>query len=416
MNESSLLRKKGSLSLALLGLWILMAPISFGYFGTTTSFNDVFSGFLVLLFSFLALKTKKKIFFAIPLLVGFWLQLAPLFFWTKEPVAYVNDTLAGMLLMIIVFSLPGMADHEDVEETPPGWSFNPSSWGPRSVTVFLAFVCWFLARYLASYQLGYIQEVRDPFFGDGSMKVISSSVAQLFPVSDAGLGAFAYSLEFLLGFIGGGRRWKSMPWLAICFGAMVVPAGMISILLIVLQPILVGAFCGICLMIAVCMLVMILLTLPEVIAVIQLLVRAKKRGKGFWSVFWKGDTSPVALPEKPLQRTWTSSLGFTIPWNLALTICLSVWVLVSPSVLNLSHPASDSNYIMGPLLFAFSVISFGETVRFLRFANLVLGIAFIVSVFLLKGFSELGWISNLTCGIFACLLSFPKGRQREKCG
>ena len=207
-----------------------------------------------------------------------------------------------------------------------------------------------------------------------------------------------------------------MPWLSICFGAMVVPAGIISILLIVLQPILVGAFCGICLMIAVCMLVMIVLTLPEVIAAGQLLVRAKKNGKGFWAVFWKGDLSSSSLPVKPLQRTRTSVLGFTIPWNLALTLCLSVWILASPTLLALSHPASDSNYIIGPLLFAISVISCVELVRFLRFFNLALGFGLCLSVFFLEGFSVLGWVSNLSTGILVAFLSVPKGIRRERYG
>ena len=206
-----------------------------------------------------------------------------------------------------------------------------------------------------------------------------------------------------------------MPWVSIFFGLMVIPAGMISILLIVLQPLLVGAWCGICLLIAVCMLVMVLLTIPEMAATVQLLLKSKKN-HCFWLVFWHGSSGFAELPLEPIQRTCTSELGFTVPWNLLLTALLGVWLMCAPSIFGDLHSASDSNYVAGPLLVAISVISFSEIVRRLRFVNLAIAIGLICASFLLPGYTTYGFINTLVVGVFISLLSIPKGKMHERCG
>jgi hypothetical protein len=206
-----------------------------------------------------------------------------------------------------------------------------------------------------------------------------------------------------------------MPWVSALFGLMVIPAGMISILLIVLQPLMVGAWCGICLMIAVCMLIMVLLTIPELAATFQVLSRSYKN-KNFWTVFWNGESGGVEGQVSPIDRNVTSELGFTFPWNLVVSVCLGIWLMCSPSIFGDMHPAADANYIAGPLLVAASVISFSEILRWVRFFHLLLAIGLVVSAFALEGFSFWGWINNLSLGVCVFLLSFPKGRIRERYG
>ncbi len=77
----------------------------------------------------------------------------------------------------------------------------------------LGFAGWVVSRYLAAFQLGYIDRVRDPFFGEGSRLVLNSDLSHAWPISDAGLGAFAYTLEFLMGWMGSPARWRTMPWM-----------------------------------------------------------------------------------------------------------------------------------------------------------------------------------------------------------
>jgi uncharacterized membrane protein len=408
-----------SLFLSALGFWLLAAPSTFGYKSAHMHMNDHICGALLVILGFLGVLLKRKFVYWIAIFIGLWLQLAPLFFWAPEAASYLNDTFVGMIVIVLSFLLPGMTglDSEEGADNPPGWSFNPSAWPPRICTVFLAMVCWFLARYLSAFQLGYIDHIWDPFFGGETVKVLTSDVARFFPVSDAGLGAFGYSLEFLLGWLGNSKRWRTMPWMVVAFGLMVVPAGIVSITLIVLQPVIVGAWCGLCLVIAGCMLTMIVLTIPEVVAVFQFLSSERKSKKSLWHAFWFGDLMPQnKIEAKPIARTSSQAWGFTLPWNLVLTAAIGVWLMFSPHMLGIQSPASDSDYIAGPLLITFSVIAFSEATRSLRYVNMIIGLWLIFSPWLLSGANaDMVW-NNSILGIAAIVLSLRKGTIRERYG
>ena len=172
---------------------------------------------------------------------------------------------------------PGMS-MEPGPDVPRGWSYNPSSWPQRAPIIALALVGFFLSRQMAAFELGHITTLSDPFFGIGTERVLTSAVSRAFPIPDAGLGAFAYMIEFLMGFMGDKRRWRTMPWMVTFFGILVVPLGVVSIALIILQPLAVGAWCTPCLAAAAAMIVMIALTLDEVVAMLQFLVQARGEG------------------------------------------------------------------------------------------------------------------------------------------
>ena len=121
----------------------------------------------------------------------------------------------------------------------------------------------------------------------------------------------------------------------VAFGFLVVPLGFVSILLVMCQPIIVGAWCFLCLMIACCMLIMLALEVDEVVAVCQYLHQAKKEGKPFWRTFFKGSQY---TQDEPDERTPRVDAGFekffkamvwgaTLPWNLVVTAVLGVWLL-----------------------------------------------------------------------------------------
>jgi uncharacterized membrane protein len=130
---------------------------------------------------------------------------------------------------------------------PPGWSYNPSSWSERVPLIVLAVVGGSIATYLALYQTGVVNSVWDPFFGTGSQTILKSSVSRILPIPDAALGALGYVLDAVSGAIGGKDRWRTMPWIVIVFGIAVGPLGLVSILLVILQPVLFHAWCTLCL-------------------------------------------------------------------------------------------------------------------------------------------------------------------------
>lgn len=171
-------------------------------------------------------------------------------------------------------------------ERPPGWTVNPSSAGQRLPIVALALVGAAIATYLALFQYGVVDTVWEPFFGDGSRTVLTSRLSFVLPISDAALGALAYLADAVTGVIGGERRWRTMPWIVLVFGFAVGPLGLVSVLLVIAQPVWYGAFCTLCLASAVISLVMIPAAMDEVLATLQELRRVHRRGGSAWQALW----------------------------------------------------------------------------------------------------------------------------------
>lgn len=154
----------------------------------------------------------------------------------------------------------------------------------------LALIGTGVATYLALYQLRVIDTIWEPFFGDGSHQILRESSFSRFweryGLSDAAIGAFGYLVDAVAGVIGGTARWRTMPWIVVVFGVFVGPFGVISIILIVIQPVLYSAFCTLCIVSAVISLAMIGPAMDEVLASLQHLRRQREAGRSTWRAFW----------------------------------------------------------------------------------------------------------------------------------
>jgi len=413
-----------------MGFWLMTSPLTFGYTSAAMTWSDITSGGLLALFAGLALFPRLDFWGRWTVaVIGFWLQFAPLIFWAPKSVAYVNDTLIGALaiaLSILVPMMPGMAHHMAMmkpgPEIPPGWSYNPSSWHQRAPMIGLAFIGWMISRYLAAYQLGYIQTVWEPFFGEGTVKVLTSKVSKAWPISDAGLGAAAYTFEMLMGWMGGKTRWRSMPWMVTFFFILVVPLGLVSIVLVILQPLAVRYWCSLCLATAMVMLWMIPLAVDEVVAMGQFLKTSVRNGKPLWRTFWVGDTI-----EGGGEDTRTPRYGFpagkmmmpmvwgvTVPWNLAVSAIIGLWLMFAPSLFGSENKAADSDHLVGALIVTVAVIVMAEVIRAGRYVNILLGIWIMISPWLLLGTTPGARWNDAITGVAVILLSFPRGPIRER--
>ena len=136
------------------------------------------------------------------------------------------------------------------------------------------------------YQVRVFSTVWDPFFDNGTKQVLNSSIAASFPIPDAMLGALGYVMDVVSGLIGGEDRWKTKPWIVIVFGIAVGPLGATSILLVILQPVVVGAWCTLCLTSALISVIMISPATDELLASLQFLQRVKRSGHSVWKAFW----------------------------------------------------------------------------------------------------------------------------------
>lgn len=175
---------------------------------------------------------------------------------------------------------------------PPGWTSNPSTWSERIPIVGLAMIGFFIALYLGLYQLDVFSTVWEPFFGDGSRTILDSRISHILPIPDALLGAAGYLADAVAGVIGGTQRWRKMPWIVVVFGLFIGPFGVISIALVMTQPLVLDAWCTLCLASAVISLAMIGPAVDEMLASLQYLRRERDRGNSLWDAFWGiGDTS-----------------------------------------------------------------------------------------------------------------------------
>ncbi len=373
---------------------------------------------------FIGLQGRKKpqaIWIGATAAIGFWMQFTPLIFWAPDAAAYLNDTFVGSLLILfslILYPLPSqLPDAEPC--VPPGWSYNPSAWPARIVIALLAFLCWMISRYLAAYQLGYIDTIWDPFFSPGTKSVLESSVSKAFPVPDAGLGAMAYTFEFFSACLGGKNRWRTAPWAILIFGILVIPVSLVSVVLIILQPLVVGTWCALCLITAICMLVGIPFAIGEVAATLQYLKYSKE--KPFFSLLFQGGLCPKASKTTrilPLDSSLaalgrSASSGVTAPWNLLVSIGVGLCLMIAPPLFDLHSVAKDGDPVAGALAIVISVISMAEVIRNVRYFNCVLGVWMLVQLFWLDSTGS-AFLYHAAAGLLLIALCFRKGPIREQ--
>ncbi|CAN5893125.1 hypothetical protein BH11GEM2_BH11GEM2_35870 [soil metagenome] len=411
-----------------LGLWLITSVFALDYRSRALEVSDVVSGALVIVLAILSLSQRPLVRFWAPWansFVGLWLLFAPLAFWAPTAAVYSNDTLVGALVIVFAILAPGMPmaagmSMAEGPDLPPGWSYNPSSWPQRAPIIALALVGLFLSRQMAAFELQQVTSFPDPFFGMGTVRVLTSTVSKSFPIPDAGLGAFAYTIEFLMGFMGDKVRWRTMPWMVTFFGILVVPLGVVSITLIILQPLAVGAWCTPCLIAAAAMVLMIALTLDEVVAMCQFLAQARREGQPFWRTFWMGGTLrdlPVVSPVhadvvRPMAMLW----GVAVPWNLLASIALGIWLMFTPSVLGTAGTAAHSDHLLGALIVTFAVMALADVGRALRFVNMLFAALVIAAPWVVSGATSGSRWSDLIAGVLVILVSIPRGAIGERYG
>jgi hypothetical protein len=409
--------------IAALAMWLIASPFALGQTRVPLVWSDIVSGAIVLVLSAFALGRRRGLVSWSIGLVGVWLMAAPLLFWAPDAATYTNDTLIGAMLFAFGFLIP-MGMQMPGADVPPGWTYNPSSWPQRAPIITLAFVSFLVARHMAAYQLGHNATVDDPFFGEGTMKILDSDVSRAWPVSDAGLGAMTYLIETLMGFMGDQRRWRTMPWMVAAFGVIVVPLGIVSIVLVVMQPLAVGQWCTPCLFTAAAMLLMIPLSLDEIVAMVQFVRRRRHEGRSAWRVFWLGSelSEDEARAERQLRETtWRPRgmlWGFTNTWSLWASVAIGVWLMFAPAVfgVGIETSAADSDHLVGAIVIVFAVIALAEVARPVRFLNIPLAIWLLVAPWVTSGGTGALRISDIAAGVLLLVVSLPLGRLRDHYG
>lgn len=454
---------------AALGAWLMVSPFAYGLFDPVSApvppalghelaaaevrnawlgASEIVSGFLIAVFSLLAMQRERIGISWATAALGCWVAFAPLVFWTTSPTAYNIDTLIGMLVIafaVIIPPTPGISRRALAadDDRPLGWTYSPSAFTQRLPIIGLAFVGLFVSRYLTAYQLGHIDGLWDPFFGpgsggaitpagagagapegarNGSEAVVTSWVSRGFPIPDAGLGAFAYALDILAGSVGDRRRWRTMPWMVILFGLLIIPLGAVSVSFIMIQPPLIGALCTLCILQAAVTVILVPYSVDEVLASCQYLYRATKAGEPFWRTFFKGgpalgeDQRPAPDLDRPARSVLMEFVvgGVNFPWTLVASTGVGALLMLSPVVFGTEPPLYFSDHIAGCLVILVAVTAMAEVARPVRFVNAALGGWIALSPFVLAGGGTFGTAADVVLGLALIGLSLPRGTRSEE--
>ena len=221
---------------------------------------------------------------------------------------------------------------------------------------------------------------------------------------------------------GGEKRWYSSPAFVLFFGVLVIPVGVVSILLIISQPLIVGHWCFWCLLTAACMLCMIALAVDEVYAALQFLAKVRREEpQDFWRTLWHGgreqpEARALEQEEFVEKGGWSNlvrGVSPTIP--LVLSMLIGAWLMISPTLRGISDPLGHLEDCIGPLAIAVSVIATAEVVRSVRYINIFFGILLCLSPVLVPA-SRYEFVEVLLAGILLILLSIPHGKRIERYG
>ena len=395
--------------------------------------SDIVSGLLITMFGALSL-SKRTAWWAqwAVTFVGLWLLFAPMIFWSPSAAQYLNDTLVGsavIALSVLVPMMPGMdmKGMMDPKSIPPGWTYSPSTYAQRLPIAYLGLVGLLISRILTAYQLGHVDGAWEPFFAgsaadpkNGTEEIITSWVSKAWPVPDASLGAVSYLLEILMAVMGTRTRWRTMPWMVTFFGILVIPLGAVSIYFIVIQPVLLGTWCTLCLAAALAMLLMMPFAIDEVVAMGQYLYWSKCRGRPLIRTFFKG--GPVEGGQEDhsdalasLSAFWSDTTrGITVPWTLAAATGLGVLLMLERLVLPIPWDLANTHHVIGALVITASVIATAEVARALRFVNSGLAAWLAASPWLAPETSPTATLVSLAMAALIASLSLPRGRRSKE--
>jgi len=419
-----------------LAFWLMTQPPMIGIDDPFYAWSEFAAGALLLVTATASLSARLGFARWLSAGIGMVVMALPVLFVTPNAAAYLSDTLVGALIFGFAIGAkpevgPSLLARRREPEVPPGWSFNPSAWTQRIPIIALAIVGLLFSRYLAAYQMEQIDGVWEPFFPgspydpqNGTEEIITSSVSEAWPVPDAALGAYTYMLEILTGIVGSRARWRTMPWLVLLFGLMIVPLGIVSITFIVIQPIVIGTWSTLALIGAAAMLIQIPYSVDELAATLSFLRRRTKAGASFLRVLLFGDTdegdrlTPVERefergPGVIIREMWGG--GVNLPWTLWLAGAIGLAFLFTRPLLGAEGGMADADHLLGSLVITVLAVAAAEVCRAARFALVPLGLAIAASPFLYGG-DALHMVFSVIGGFAIAALSFPRGRITESYG
>jgi hypothetical protein len=216
--------------------------------------------------------------------------------------------------------------------------------------------------------------------------------------------------------MGSRARWRTAPFIVVSFILLVIPLGAASILLVIMQPVVVGAWCGFCLINAAALLISVPLAVHESIAVGQFLALAYKQKKNVWQFFWLGGNVLGYEGKDPdrtywsIRQRWAASYqGISLPWFIIVQAIIGVWLMARPDILPFNIESANCDHWMGAIILTIAAVATAEVTRTARFVNVIAGVVVLILTLIFSSGSTAILMSGITSAVLLIIVSIPRG-------
>lgn len=102
-------------------------------------------------------------------------------------------------------------------------------------------------------------------------------------------------------------------------------------------------------------------------------------------------------------------------WAQFINIALGLMVMLAPGLWDYDKSAASNNYIAGPLVITFAIISITDVGRNIRWFNVPVGFWLLISPLVFE-MGEPGIILNMLAGMGIVIFSLIKGKRQSRFG
>ncbi|WP_100934880.1 SPW repeat domain-containing protein [Candidatus Chlamydia corallus] len=348
---------------AFLGVLLLCSPNTLNYAQVDAIFSDRLCGFLLIFLAIASLIKRSLLWLGAPL--GIWVTLFACVA-GRSPTIFANDTLIGFAILAVVCISPTRPEALEVGPTlPEGFSYNPSAGGRRAAVLFLSLLGWLEARYLTAASLGIASK-------SSKFLLLYSSIMTV------------YSLLVVLSLAGSERRWHTRPKIVIA-----TALALIGVIILTLLPIILHELrhdCWLCLCLTIEPAFAVVFAYDETRATLRYISqflgdkRALARASFFGSEYYKHTLSWEERTVLPLRKAYKQAFeGISFPINQLLAIVIAaIFVKVNSTM---SLPTFSKNFlnICCWFIIVLFILAFAESLRHLRWMNLIFAAAILLS-------------------------------------
>jgi hypothetical protein len=103
-------------------------------------------------------------------------------------------------------------------------------------------------------------------------------------------------------------------------------------------------------------------------------------------------------------------------WTQIVNMLIALWLIISVHVFGMNQTSADNNYIVGPLVISFSIISLWKINRNAIKINILPGAWLLVALFAIRYNNTIVFFSNGCCGVIIIIVSAIKTKMISSFG